>query len=79
MKRYGNLYPQVIEFENILLASRQAQKSKRFQDNVLGRYQILAIEEYLVKLKLKIHPIKSQLFETKIGASFLGFRIFPET
>lgn len=38
----------------------------------------LAIEEYLAKLRLQIHPIKSQLFETKIGASFLGFRIFPD-
>jgi retron-type reverse transcriptase len=38
----------------------------------------LAIEEYLAQLRLKIHPIKSQLFETKIGASFLGFRIFPD-
>jgi len=37
----------------------------------------LAIEEYLAKLRLKIHPIKSQLFATKIGASFLGFRILP--
>ena len=26
---YGNLYPQIINFENILLASRQAQKGKR--------------------------------------------------
>ncbi len=38
----------------------------------------LAIKEYLAKLKLKIHPIKSQLFETKIGATFLGFRVFPD-
>jgi retron-type reverse transcriptase len=37
----------------------------------------VAIEEYLAKLRLKIHPIKSQLFETKHGASFLGFRVFP--
>lgn len=36
----------------------------------------LAIEEYLAQLRLKIHPIKSQLFETKIGATFLGFRVF---
>ncbi len=35
MKRYGNLYPEIIDFENILLASRQAQKGKRFRDNVL--------------------------------------------
>ncbi|XZO01558.1 MAG: reverse transcriptase domain-containing protein [Microcoleus sp.] len=39
----------------------------------------LAVEEYLVKLRLKIHPIKSQLFETKEGANFLGFRVFPDT
>ena len=36
-----------------------------------------AIEEYLAKLRLTIHPIKSQLFETKAGATFLGFRILP--
>ncbi|AUS35842.1 hypothetical protein amyaer_p04430 (plasmid) [Microcystis aeruginosa NIES-2481] len=36
------------------------------------------IEEYLSKLRLKIHPIKSQLFATKHGASFLGFCILPD-
>ncbi len=36
LKRYGNLYPQVIEFENILLAARKAQKGKRFRENVLA-------------------------------------------
>ncbi len=39
----------------------------------------LAIEEHLVSLRLKLHPVKSQLFETKLGASFLGFRILPDT
>jgi retron-type reverse transcriptase len=38
----------------------------------------LAIEDYLMGLRLKIHPIKSQLFETRIGVTFLGFRIFPD-
>jgi retron-type reverse transcriptase len=38
----------------------------------------LAIEEYLAQLRLQVHPIKSQLFETKIGSTFLGFRIFPD-
>jgi retron-type reverse transcriptase len=37
-----------------------------------------AIEEYLTELRLKIHPIKSQLFETKYGTNFLGFRILPD-
>jgi retron-type reverse transcriptase len=36
-----------------------------------------AIENYLASLRLKIHPIKSQIFMTKQGANFLGFRIFP--
>ncbi|WP_392530117.1 reverse transcriptase domain-containing protein [Nostoc sp. C117] len=39
----------------------------------------LAIEEHLNSLRLKLHPVKSQLFETRIGASFLGFRVLPET
>ena len=38
----------------------------------------IAIEDYLVNLRLTIHPIKSQLFETRIGATFLGFRILPD-
>ncbi|MBP0029939.1 RNA-directed DNA polymerase [Roseofilum sp. Guam] len=37
------------------------------------------IEEYLVQLRLKIHPIKSQMFSTRHGANFLGFRIFPDS
>ncbi|MDB9343412.1 RNA-directed DNA polymerase [Nodularia spumigena CS-586/05] len=37
-----------------------------------------AIENYLVQLRLKIHPVKSQLFATHHGANFLGFRILPD-
>jgi retron-type reverse transcriptase len=37
-----------------------------------------AIEQYLERLRLKIHPIKSQLFSTQFGANFLGFRIFQD-
>ena len=36
-----------------------------------------AITNYLDQLRLKIHPIKSQLFETRHGANFVGFRVFP--
>ena len=36
------------------------------------------IEEYLAdRLRLMIHPIKSQQFETRQGANFVGFRILP--
>jgi retron-type reverse transcriptase len=38
----------------------------------------IAIEEYLTSLRLKIHPVKSQLFETKKGANFVGFRVLPD-
>ncbi len=37
-----------------------------------------AIEELLAGLRLKIHPIKSQLFETSIGANFVGFRVLSD-
>lgn len=36
-----------------------------------------AIEAYLATLRLKIHPIKSQLFETRRGVTFVGFRVLP--
>jgi RNA-directed DNA polymerase len=37
-----------------------------------------ALEFYLESIRLRIHPIKSQLSETRIGVSFLGFRILPD-
>jgi len=37
----------------------------------------LAIEDYLATLRLQIHPVKSQLFETAQGANFVGFRVLP--
>ncbi len=38
----------------------------------------LAMEDYLATLRLKMHPIKSQLFEPRYGANFVGFRILPD-
>jgi retron-type reverse transcriptase len=38
----------------------------------------IAIEDYLATLRLKVHPIKSQLFATRIGATFVGFRVFSD-
>jgi hypothetical protein len=38
----------------------------------------IALESHLATLRLKIHPIKSQLFKTRHGASFVGFRILPD-
>jgi RNA-directed DNA polymerase len=36
-----------------------------------------ALEDYLRSLRLVMHPIKSQLFETCHGANFVGFRVLP--
>ena len=38
----------------------------------------LAIRDYLERLRLKLHPAKSHLFETQYGANFVGFRILPD-
>jgi hypothetical protein len=48
----------------------------RYGDDMGLRYG--AIEEFLVGLRLKIHPIKSQLYETALGANFVGFRVMPD-
>jgi retron-type reverse transcriptase len=35
MKRYGNLWTEIVAYENLLLAAQKAQKSKRYRPNVL--------------------------------------------
>ena len=52
MKRYRNIYPQIIDFENILLAARKAQKGKRFRDNVLELNYNL--ESELIKIQREL-------------------------
>jgi RNA-directed DNA polymerase len=36
MKRYSDLWPQIIDFANLVQAAKQAQRSKRFRPNVLA-------------------------------------------
>jgi retron-type reverse transcriptase len=62
MKRQANLYPQIIAFENLLIAARQAQRSKRFRPNVLEfNYHL---EEELERL------------QTELQQRYKTFRIF---
>lgn len=35
MKRHGNLWPRVVDFANLEAAARQAQRGKRYRENVL--------------------------------------------
>jgi retron-type reverse transcriptase len=37
-----------------------------------------SIEIYLATLRLRIHPIKSQLTQTRYAANFVGFRVLPD-
>lgn len=37
----------------------------------------LAIEEYLAKIRLLLHPEKTQIYKTGNGVPFLGFNVFP--
>ena len=39
----------------------------------------IAVESYLEGVRLRIHPVKSQIFETMRGPCFVGFRVLPET
>jgi retron-type reverse transcriptase len=48
------------------------------EDRVYLQEARTAIETHLASLRLKIHPIKSQLSETSIGVCFVGFRVLPD-
>jgi retron-type reverse transcriptase len=53
MKRYGHLWHQIVAFENILDASRKAQRGKRFRSNVLAFNYNLEQELLLLKSELE--------------------------
>ncbi len=43
MKRYGNLFSQIIKFDNLLKAAKTAEKGKRYRDNVLDFNYLLLL------------------------------------
>ncbi len=49
MKRHGNLWPQIIDFGNLLLAAQKAQRGKRYRQNVL--YFNSRLDEELLRLQ----------------------------
>jgi retron-type reverse transcriptase len=57
MKRYGNLWADVVDFQNLLAAARQAQRGKRFRDNVL-RFNY-HLEEELIQLQ---HQLQTKTY-----------------
>jgi len=79
----ANLY--LSDFDHFVKETLKSRKYLRYVDDFAlfaDDWQFLAdargeIESYLATLRLRIHPIKSQLFETCYGANFVGFRILP--
>ena len=81
---FANLY--LSPFDHFVKRQLKLSKYLRYVDDfaafsddraVLAEARI-EMEDYLASLRLKMHPIKSQLFETRFGANFVGFRILPD-
>jgi retron-type reverse transcriptase len=80
---FANFY--LNDFDHFVKQQLHAKKYLRYVDDFAifsDDYQYLveakiAIEQYLATLRLKIHPVKSQLFATCYGANFVGFRVLP--
>ncbi len=74
------------DFDHFIKEKLQVKKYVRYVDDFLlcgDERNFLTqarkeIEQYLATLRLKIHPIKSQLFETRHGVNFVGFRVLPD-
>ena len=81
---FANLY--LSDFDHFIKETLKARQYLRYVDDFClfsNDRQFLAdarpaIEQYLTHLRLKIHPIKSQLFSTHIGANFVGFRVLND-
>lgn len=64
MKRHGNLWPQVIEFENLLTAAHQAQRGKRFRKNVLAFNYHLEAELFQLQAELENRTYRPGIYRT---------------
>ncbi len=81
---FANVY--LNGFDHFVKETLKAERYVRYVDDfclLSDDWQFLAdarsqIESYLATLRLKIHPVKSQLFETRQRATFLGFRVLPD-
>ncbi|TVQ24921.1 MAG: RNA-directed DNA polymerase [Leptolyngbya sp. DLM2.Bin15] len=68
MKRYGNLWPQVVDFENLVQAARQAQRGKRLRASVL---------QFNYNLETELHQLQDELVQhTYCPGPYRTFRIY---
>jgi RNA-directed DNA polymerase len=78
---FANIY--LNELDQFIKHHLKAQKYIRYLDDFAifaNDYNFLndsklAIADFLINLRLKVHPIKTQLFDTNHGVNFVGFRI----
>lgn len=81
---FANLY--LNGFDHFVKEKLRVKKYLRYVDDFLlcgDDWEFLTqarkeIEQYLTTLRLVIHPVKSQLYETRKGANFVGFRVLPD-
>ncbi len=64
MKRHGNLWPEVVDFDNLLRAARQAQQGKRFRENVLAFNYALEQELFALLAELQSHAYQPGAYRT---------------
>ena len=72
MKRHGELFPQIIAFDNLLLAARKAFRGKRFKPKVAEYYfklepELLKLQEELVTESYQPRPYREfMVYEPKM-------------
>jgi len=64
VKRYGNLWGDVVAFDNLLQASRQAQRGKRFRSSVLAFNYNLEIELHQLQHELATQTYRPGSYHT---------------
>lgn len=78
LKRYGNLYREIVSFKNLLLASKKAFRGKRDKHKVAEFYfdlekELLRLQEEMFKKTYEPRPLRTFLIfepkEREIGAS----------
>jgi RNA-directed DNA polymerase len=81
---FANIY--LNQFDHFVKETLKAKKYLRYVDDFalfsddrnFLKFARLEIENYLIQLRLLLHPAKTHLLETKYGANFVGFCILPE-
>lgn len=81
---WANVY--LNEFDHTIAELYGGKRYIRYVDDIVlfsnNRDELVEAKAIMIQnlttVRLKLHPIKTQIFDTKYGANFLGFRIFPD-